>query len=186
MGNRRKDFDADVYEGILSTHEPGIVFVSGGSSNQVADTGNSVRLILERILPYSKVISLADRDGKKDEEIAEYEGIVLQERNLESYLLADEVIESLLKQENKLCLLEQALTVKSDALKESIKRGNPSDDLKSAAGEIYVGLAELLKLERPGGNKDAFLKYTLAPLIVPGTETYQRLKSEIVDTVKCE
>ena len=43
-----------------------------------------------------------------------------------------------------------------------------------------------LELERPGGNKDAFLKYTLAPLIVPGTETYQRLKSEIVDTVKCE
>ena len=32
MVNRRKDFDADVYEGILSTHEPSIVFVSGGSS----------------------------------------------------------------------------------------------------------------------------------------------------------
>ena len=186
MGNRRKDFDADVYEGILSAYEPGIVFVSGGSSNQVAGTGNSVRLILERILPCSKIISLSDRDGKKDEEIATYEGIVLQERHLESYLLADEVIENLLKQENKLSLLEQALTVKFDALKASIKRGNPPDDLKSAAGEIYVGLTKLLKLERPGGNKDAFLKYTLAPLITPDTETYQKLQSEIVDRVKCE
>ena len=184
VGNRRKDFDADIYEQVLRTHEPGIVFVSGGSSQQVADTGNSVRLILERILPNSKVISLADRDGKSVEESAEYEGLVLQERNIESYLLADEVIESLLKQENKLCLLDEALGIKSDALKESVKRGNAPDDLKSAAGDIYVGLRRLLELERPGNDKDAFLKYSMAPLIIPGTETYQKLKSEIVDGVK--
>ena len=186
VGNRRKDFDADIYEQILRTHEPSIVFVSGGSSQQVANTGNSVRKILERILPSSRVVSLTDRDSKKEEEVAEDEGIVLQERNLESYLLADEVIESLLKQENKLCLLNQAMKVKSDALKKSIERGNPPDDLKSAAGEIYVGLKQLLELERPGNNTDAFLKYSLAPLIVPGTDTYQKLKAEIVDRVKCK
>jgi len=184
IGKRRKDFDADIYERILRTHEPSIVFVSGGSSQQVADTGNSIRLILERILPNSKITSLADRDSKSEEEVAEYEGIVLYERNLESYLLADEVIERLVKEEDKLCLLNQAMKVKSDALKRSIQRGNARDDLKSAAGDIYVGLKQLLELKRPGNDTEAFLKYSLAPLIVPGTETYQKLKTEIVDEVK--
>ena len=185
VGNRRKDFDADIYERILRTHEPGIVFVSGGNSSQVLETGNSVRGILQRILPQSKVISLADRDDKSDDQVAQYDGITLTERNIESYLLADEIIEALLNREGKPELRDQALQIKTKAIQDSVGRGNPTNDLKSAAGDIVVGLKQLLDLRHHGDSKDAFMKDTLSPLIVPGMETYQKLKSDIVDKIRC-
>ena len=184
IGNRRKNFDATVYEQVLGTQEPGIVFVSGGSSQQVTDTGNSVREILERILPQTTIVPLSDRDDKTPQEIADFEGIVLSERNLESYLLADEVIEALVRQEGKDHLLSDAIKVKTDAIASSVSRGNPADDLKSAAGDIHVGLRRLLELQQAGNDKEAFMRYTMAPLIVPGTRTYQKLKADIVDNVK--
>ena len=40
------------------------MFVSGGSSQQIADTGNAVRDILGRILSQTEIVALADRDDK--------------------------------------------------------------------------------------------------------------------------
>ena len=57
-----KDFDADIYNRILGSQAPDILFVSGGSSNQVATTGVSVRDTLKQILPTSRILALADRD----------------------------------------------------------------------------------------------------------------------------
>ena len=184
IGNRRKDFDADVYERILGPHEPGIVFVSGGNSAQVAETGGSLRGLLERVLPQTVIVALADRDDKSDDEVAEFDGITLTKRNIESYLLEDDVIEALLQREGKTELHGQALQIKVDALQDSIQRGNRTDDLKSAAGDIYNGLKNLLDLQHPGGDKDAFMKDTLSRLVVPGMETYQALKSDIVDKIR--
>ena len=186
FGNRRKDFDADVYERILRPHEPGIVFVSGGSSSQVTETGSSLRGVLERVLLQTRVIALADRDDLSKNEVAQFEGLTLSRRNIESYLLADDVIEALLRREGKPELRDKALQVKSDAIQNSIQRGNPTDDLKSAAGQIYNGLRLLLDIQHPGGNKDAFMRDTLSPLIVPGMETYQALKSDIVDRIRSQ
>ena len=101
LGNRRKDFDADVYERVLGTQEPRIVFVAGGNSMQVAETGSSLRGLLERVLPNTKVVALVDRDDKSDDEVDQYDGIILTRRNIESYLLADDVIEALLQREGK-------------------------------------------------------------------------------------
>ena len=98
--------------------------------------------------------------------------------------MADEVIEALVRQQEKGHLLAEAIKVKSDAIAASVSRGNAPDDLKSAAGEVYVELKRLLGLQQPGNDKDAFMRYTLAPLIVPGTQTYQKLKADIVDSVK--
>ena len=184
IGNRRKSFDSSVYEQILGTQEPDISFVSGGSSQQVAATGNSVSGILEHILPRTRVVALADRDDKSPQQIAQFDGITLTERNIESYLLADEIIEALVRHEGKDELLSGALSVKANAIASSVGRGNPKDDLKSAAGEIYVELKALLQLHQPGDDKDAFMQYTMAPLIVPGTETYRILKADVVDKVK--
>ena len=184
VGNRRKDFDADVYDRILRAQEPEIVFVAGGNSMQVAATGSSLRDVLDRVLPSTKVVALVDRDDKSHEEVAEYDGITLSKRNIESYLLADEVIEALVQKEGKPELREQALKIKAVAMQNSTARRNPSDDLKSAAGEIYNNLRLLLDIEHPGGDKDAFMKNTLSPLIVPGMETYHALKSDIIDKVK--
>ncbi len=186
IGKRRKDFDADVYERILGPHEPGIVFMSGGNSAQVAETAGSIRGLLERVLPQTKIVALADRDDKSDDEVAEFDGITLTKRNVESYLLADDVIEALLQREGKTELRDKALQIKADALKASSQRGNPRDDLKSAAGDIYNGLKDLLDLKHPGGNKDAFMKDTLSRLVVLGMETYQALKSDIVDEIRSD
>ena len=80
--------------------------------------------------------------------------------------------------------MNRLLEIKAVAMQNSTARRNPSDDLKSAAGEIYNNLRLLLDIEHPGGDKDAFMKNTLSPLILPGMETYHALKSDIIDKVK--
>ena len=93
LGNRRKDFDAEIYNRVLGTHNPDILFISGGASTQVQAVGVSVRGTLSRILPTAKIWSLADRDDKSNTEVADLltQGVItLPLRNLESFLFADE------------------------------------------------------------------------------------------------
>ena len=146
--------------------------------------GSALRDVLDRILPQTKVVALIDRDDMSHREIGDYEGIVLARRNIESYLLDDEVIEALLNREGKPELRDAALQIKATAIQNSISRGNPSDDLKSAVRDIYVELKQLLGLQHPGNNKDSFMRDTLSTLIVPGMETYKCLKSDIVDKIR--
>ncbi|MCP5540244.1 MAG: AAA family ATPase [Akkermansiaceae bacterium] len=184
VGNRRKDFDAEIYNRILGSRHPEVLFVSGGSSSQVAATGVSVKDALGRILPTSRFASLADRDDKSEPEVGEAEAngtMILPLRNLESYLFADEVIKALLEQEGKMDKLSEALQIKQQAIENSVIRGNSADDLKSAAGEIYTGLKRLLGLQRCGNNTDSFMRDTLAPLIGPPMTTYESLKTGIID-----
>jgi predicted ATPase len=184
VGTRRKDFDAEIYNRILGSRYPDVLFVSGGSSNQVTATGISVRDALGRILPSSRFSSLADRDDKSESEVNEIESngnLVLPQRNLESFLFADDVIEALLAREQKVAQLSDALQLKQRALANSTGRGNPADDLKSAAGELYTELKKLLGLQRCGNNTDAFMRDTLAPLVMPPMPTYEALKSAIID-----
>ena len=187
IGTRRKDFDAEIYNRILGSRVPGVVFVSGGSSSEVCRTKRSIESILDSILPSTRVASLSDRDDCSEEEVREREakgGLVLQERNIESYLFADDVINALVAKADKPGLLEQALEIKKRAISASVARGNPNDDLKSAAGDVFNDLKSLLELERPGNNTDAFMRVTLAPLIVPGMTTYEKLRSEIIDKLR--
>jgi predicted ATPase len=185
-GTRRKDFDAEIYNRILASHMPDVLFVSGGSSNQVAINGVSIKKTLGDIVPSAKVIALCDRDDKSNSEVADFEengNIVLKRRNLESYLLSDEVIEALVSRQNKQDLLPEALQIKADAIQRSVLRGNPNDDMKSAAGEIYTNLKKLLELERSGNNTEAFLRDTLAPLVMAPMATYAEMKSSILDRI---
>ena len=187
VGNRRKDFDAEIYNRILGSQTPDILFVSGGASNQVAAAGVSVRQTLSDIIPSAKVIAMCDRDDKSAEEVARFEStgdVVLPLRNLESYLLADDVIEALVVREGKDHLAGEALKVKAEAIERSVARGNPADDLKSAAGEIYIGLKRLLGLQRCGNSTDMFMRDTLAPLVVAPMSSYLTLCAAIIDRVK--
>ena len=139
---------------------------------------------MSRVLPTTRFFSLADRDDKSDSEVIELESkgtLVLSQRNLESFLFADDVIEALLAREQKPEELSPALQIKNTALQNSVGRGNTADDLKSAAGEIYTELKQLLGLHRCGNTTDAFMRDTLAPLIVPPMATYQALKTAVID-----
>lgn len=186
IGTRRRDFDAEIYDRILGRRMPGIVFISGGSSHQVSVAGISIHDAIGRILPTTKIVSLIDRDDRSVAEVTQMESqgtIVLAERNLESYLFADDVIEALVTSAEKPELLGEALKVKTDALNSSVQRGNAADDLKSAAGEIYTKLKGLLGLQRCGNNTNAFMRDTLAPLVVPGMESYQKLKRDVLNKI---
>jgi predicted ATPase len=186
LGNRRKDFDAEIYNRILGSRTPEVLFVSGGASAQVLASGVSVRETLRGILPGTKVLALADRDDKSEGEVRDFErngDITLSGRNLESFLLADDVLEALVVAEGKPELLADVMKTKSDAIASSIARGNRADDLKSAAGDLYTGLRRVLGLQRRGNNTDAFMRDTLAPLIEPPMPTYQLLKAAVIDRV---
>jgi hypothetical protein len=102
---------------------------------------------------------------------------------LESVLFSDDVIEALIKAEGKASLLSDALQIKAEALRNSVSRGNAPDDLKSAAGDIYVGLKRLLGLQRCGSSTDTFMRDTLAPLVVAPMPSYELLKTGIVDRI---
>lgn len=184
LGTRRKSFDAEIYNRILGSVAPGVVFVSGGSSNQVAASGTSVRSTLDDIASSSKVISLCDRDDKSDAEVIDFEkndGIVIGKRNLESYLFGDDVLEKLADNFGRPECRYDLLRIKSEALEASIARGNQPDDLKSAAGQIFIECVKSLGITRAGNDKDAFMRDTLAPLIVPGMPTHDDMKKDILD-----
>lgn len=182
--NRRKAFDAEVYNKILGAHYAEVLFLSGGASSQVAASGITVRQALSGIVPTAKVLALCDRDDRSTTEVTEFESsgnIVLNRRNLESFLLDDEVLTALVKREGKDDLIANAMAIKQAALQSSQSRGNPSDDLKSASGEIFTGLKALLGLKGAGNNADAFMRDTLAPLIAPGMTVYTELRAATVD-----
>ena len=186
-GNRRRDFDAEIYNQILGQCSAETVFVSADSCAEATKNSNAVVALVGRVFTATSFVPLIDRDDRTDQEVAAYEGsggIVLSERNIESYLLADDVIAALLGREGKTELIADAIRIKQQALQASVSRGNPSNDLKSAAGEIYNRLKVLLGLRNDGSNSDAFLRYTMAPLIKPGMPTFEKIKKDIVDRLK--
>jgi predicted ATPase len=183
VGTRRKSFDAEIYNRILGATTSDVVFISGGSSNQVSAAGEAIAATLDDIAKGARVLSLCDRDDKSVSEVQEFErhgNIVLPERNLESYLFADDVLSALAESVDQSGLLPDLLKIKVDALNASVARGNRPDDLKSAAGEIFVGAVKLLGLTRAGNDKDAFMRDTLAPLVTSGMPTHDALVHGIV------
>ena len=71
------------------------------------------------------------------------------------------------------------LAAKAQALTNSIGRGNPDDDLKSPAGELYNSAKDILGLKSAGNTAHAFLRDTLAPLITCNMKVYSELKHDI-------
>lgn len=178
-GASRKGFDASVYSLILSKSSHNITFISGGSCNDIEKTDHAPTLILKNLMPKTKIVKLLDRDDRSEQEVNELSqnGIyVTTRRNLEGYLLDDEVIEEYLKTIGKHDKLNDALRIKSVALQASVSRGNPQDDLKLASGEFFTQFKQELGLTRVGNNSDAFLKDTLAPIIKPGMRVFEEIE----------
>lgn len=186
-GGKRKDFDKTIYTTIFADTHPEAFFISGGSCNDIENIEKTHGEIIDTLLKNAQVIKIVDRDDRSPQEI-DYlakKGVkVLKERNLESYLLDDEVIKILCDSSGKLDEFEECIREKNEALDESIKRGNALDDYKSARGNIYNALKKRLALTKCGNNSDAFIQDTLAPLITPDTEVYKRLEEEIFGEAK--
>lgn len=183
-GRKYKNFDAQIYNRIFSSKYPDTSFVSIGSCSELEDENNVSMKIISQVLRNSIIIKFVDRDDKSDEEIVELKakGIkVLMKRHIECYLLDDEIIKRLCNSVRKEDKIEECLNSKVKILEESIKRGNPSDDIKSASGDIYVSLKRILELTQCGNTKEAFFRDTIAPLITEETQIYKDLESEILE-----
>lgn len=120
--------------------------------------------------------SPADVIGFRQQRIA-----VLSKRHLEAYMFDDETLTVLCNSVSRPDAVGDVLAAKRLAMVESQQRGNPPDDIKSAAGVIYSETKRILGITQGGNDRNAFARNTLAPLIQPGMAVYAQLKSDIFD-----
>lgn len=181
-GGKRKDFDKAIYSTIFAETHPEAFFISGGSCNDIEKIEQTHGEIISTLLENTTVIKIVDRDDRSDTEVSELKGKgikVLKERNLESYILDDEVIKKLCESVRKAEEYGECIKEKKAALESSKSRGNAIDDYKSARGDIYTALKRRLALTKCGNNADTFICDTLSPLITPDMSVYRRLEEEI-------
>ena len=182
QGKTYKNFDTQIYERIFSSKYYDTSFVSIGSCSELENDDNVSIKIIKEVLNNSSIIRIVDRDDKSDTEVSELvsKGVkVLKRRHIECYLFDDSIISELCVQCGKEDKQEECLAAKRQAIESSIKRGNPEDDIKSASGDIYVKIKQILELRQCGNTKASFLRDTMAPLITEGTQVYRELESEI-------
>lgn len=182
QGRKYKDFDAQIYGKIFESKYHDTKFISIGSSTEIENIENQSVKIVSNILKSSSILKFVDRDGKSSEEIAELsaKGIkTSKRRHIECYLLDDEIIEKLCVSIGKPELIEQCLQAKQIAIQDSVSRGNPTDDIKSASGQIFTELKRILSLTQGGNNTSAFLRDTMTPMVTEETTIYKELESEI-------
>jgi len=134
------------------------------------------------IAPGTQVRRLVDRDEHSDEEIAllrQQGDRVLSRRNIECYLLADDILQRLCDLAEQPEKLSDAIQCRDQAVQEAATHhGRASDDLKSARGAIQVFAQKELGLRQSGSNADQFLRVTVAPLL-PGTDTDRARRTEV-------
>ena len=182
-GRKYKNFDAQIFTIVFSDKYPETSFVSIGSCSELENPDNITMKILKQILAKSSMLKIVDRDDKNTREIKELNNLgikVLNRRHIESYILDDEIIIKLctiLGMSNK---ITDCITMKNTMLANSVARGNPNDDIKSASGDIFVELKRILQLTQCGNTKDAFFRDIMAPLITNDTQIYKELETEIL------
>ena len=183
QGRKNKKFDQEVYTKIFQNEMPDVAFISIGSCSELEDPNNVSMRIVREVLKNSKSIKLVDRDDKSEEQVSECKrrGIrVLGRRHLECYLFDDEMIRKLCQVKGMPEKEAECLEVKRQAMNDSItNRGNPSDDVKSASGEIYTNLKRILQLTRCGNDTHSFLRDTMAPLLTSDMPLYAEIKQSI-------
>ena len=182
QGRKYKDFDSQIYSKIFSGNHHGTKFVSVGSCTELENIENQSIKVVSNILKSSEIVKFIDRDDKSDAEVLELSNKdikVSSKRHIECYLFDDEIIQKLCESVEKPDLLEMCLEAKEEAMNESITRGNPPDDIKSASGKIFTEIKRILGLSQCGNNKCAFVRDTLAPLVTSDTNIYAMLEVEI-------
>jgi len=181
---KNAEHDAICYDMIFNDEYPDVKFLSAGNAADVTRDRLAFLAALPKIATGITVRRLIDRDDHAPADIARFkaEGVsVLSWRNIESYLFDDEILTALCQQKGRQTDLPAVIAAKKTAITKSIARGNPPDDLKSAAGDIFNSTRQILHLVGCGNDCRAFARSTLAPLIKPGTNVYDELERVIFD-----
>lgn len=183
-GRKRKDFDARCYTNIFKKECPDILFYSLGSCNDIEKDKQVIIDFIKCLLPNAKIIRVIDRDDRSDEEVEELrrQGIkVLRHRNIEGYLLCEEVISKWCDVVGHAELKEQAIKIREKRISESVERGNAGDDLKSAGNDICTDLKKLFQLTQCGNNGESIMRDTISKLITEDMTVFKELKQDIFD-----
>ena len=178
----KAEFDADCYRRIFAHEFPNTDFLSAGNSRDVSEDRLEAGKAIQTIASGTVLIRLIDRDLLNAEEVAAQKELgvrVLGRRNIEAYLLDDEVLRALCESCEQGAKVNDVIGLRDGALQASIERGNDPDDLKKAAGEFYSSVRKELTLTNAGSSWNAFARVTLAPLIRPGMTVYDQLKNDL-------
>lgn len=180
---KNEEHDARCYEAIFGDQYPDTKFVSGGNSKEVAGDRLRFATVFPNVIKGVTVRRLIDRDDHASQDIANFrkEGIwTLSRRHIEAYLYDEEVLRALYNREGRLADFPELQAAQTAALADSVNnRGNPPDDIKSAAPQIYSFVKRHLGLTACGNDQMAFARNVLAPLVKPGMKTYEQLRQDI-------
>jgi predicted ATPase len=182
VGGKNEEHDAQCYDRIFAAEFPDTTFVSTGSSKEVS--GDRLRFAtgFKKVAKGISIKRLIDRDDHAPADVAKYEaeGIrVLSRRHLEAYLYDEEILGALYNLHVRAADFPAAQTARTAALAASRSRGNPANDVKSAAGDIYTFVKQHLGLTGCGNDQQSFARSTLTPLVKPGMTVYEQLKKDI-------
>jgi predicted ATPase len=174
--------DADCYDTIFAEEFPETKFYPGGGSKEVEQDRVALMQALNALVRGVKTVRLIDRDDHSEADVREkvHQGVrVLSERNLETMLFSDEILEKLCLNVGRLDQWEALRASKQKALADAEKRGSAPEDMKPAARDVFLAARKLLRLQGAGNDYKRFMRATLAPLVRPDTATYQRLRGDI-------
>ena len=166
-----KSFDADCYNTIFSEKYPNVKFVSIGSKTDV----KRIAVSFKKEMPNLNIIPVRDRDQMSEAEVKQdrSEGVKILSRTcIEKYLLDDEVLAAFCTKHN----------FPINVLNEIKKiRDTNKNEPKRTCQNIRTHLVNLNRSLQIGDNREAFLKYSLAPLLSSDMLVYKELKQDIFE-----
>ena len=179
---KNTEHDARIYEAIFGDEMPDTTFISAGSSKEVQNDFIGLATVLPKLTSGMRIIRLIDLDDHTLTDVAAFNsrGIhVLSLRHLEAYLYDDEVLAALCDSMGKPEKTADLLAAKAAAIETVVNQGHPVDDIKKAAGIIYVEAKRMLSLTQVGNDAPAFARNTLSKLIKPGMAIYNKLRMDV-------
>ncbi len=145
----RAEFDARCLRAVFGDYEPDVDFVAIGGDRQVIADQMGLGRTVQALVPGTTVIRLIDRDDRTDSEVEKLrqEGVTtLGRRNLEGYLLDEEVLEALCTSLDESDKWVEVQVARKDAHQSAITGGKPVDDWKATKGDIYNACRRILRL----------------------------------------
>nr|WP_246409288.1 AAA family ATPase [Kaistia hirudinis] len=179
---KNTEHDARVYEAIFADEMPETAFISAGNSKEVQNDFIGLATVLPKLTSGIKIIRLIDLDDHTPADVAAFKskGVnVLSLRHLESYLYDDEVLIALCDSVGKPGKAADLIAAKAAAIASVVSQGHPADDIKKAAGTIYVAAKQILSLTQMGNDAPAFARNTLSKLIRPGMAIHDKLRIDV-------
>lgn len=174
--------DAAIYNQIFSAEFPDVRFVSIGAKTDLKGDRFMVMNALLGEIEGIELLRLRDRDDMSEAEVADAkkDGMrVLCARNLETFLFQDDVLQLLCISLGQTEKFEALKSAKIADIENAAQQGHIREDLKKSAGRIMTSCKRILGLRNAGETVRAFMRDTLAPLIVPGTKPYASLSASV-------